>query len=63
MFNFLFLLFPCTLLIAVVGLLILGHIMQQCRVPKPGIEPVPLAVGARSLNHWITRGVPPIPFY
>ena len=25
---------------------------------RRGIEPVPLAVGAWSLNHWTTRGVP-----
>ena len=62
MFNF-FPLFSCTLLIVVVGLLILGRLMQQRRVPKPGIKPVPPALGARSLNHWITREVPPISFY
>ena len=27
-------------------------------VPRPGIEPVPPAVGARSLNHWTTREDP-----
>ena len=27
-------------------------------VPQPGIEPVPPAVEARSLNHWTTREVP-----
>ena len=27
-------------------------------VPRPGIEPVPPAVEARSLNHWTTREVP-----
>ena len=26
-------------------------------VPQPGIEPMPRAVGARSLNHWTTREV------
>ena len=25
---------------------------------RPGIEPVPLAVEARSLNHWTAREVP-----
>ena len=31
-----------------------------CRilVPKPGIEPLPPAVEAQSLNHWIIREVP-----
>ena len=31
-----------------------------CRilVPWPGIEPVPPAVKAQSLNHWTTREVP-----
>ena len=28
-------------------------------VPLPGIEPVPPAVEAQSLNHWTTREVPP----
>ena len=27
-------------------------------VPRPGIEPVSLALEARSLNHWTTREVP-----
>ena len=27
-------------------------------VPQPGMEPRPPALGARSLSHWITRGVP-----
>ena len=27
-------------------------------VPRPGIEPVPPAVEARSLNHWTAREVP-----
>ena len=27
-------------------------------VPRPGIEPVPPALGAQSLNHWTTREVP-----
>ena len=26
--------------------------------PRPGIEPMPPALGARSLNHWTTREVP-----
>ena len=30
-----------------------------CRTSQPGIEPVPPAVEARSLNHWTTREVPP----
>ena len=30
--------------------------------PPPGIEPVPPAVGARSLNHWTAREVPVCPF-
>ena len=29
-------------------------------VPQPGIEPVPLAVKARSPNHWTTREFPPL---
>ena len=33
---------------------------MACRtlVPQPGIEPVPPAVEARSLNHWTAREVP-----
>ena len=31
-------------------------------VPRPGIEPVHLAVEARSLNHWTTRKLPKLPF-
>ena len=27
-------------------------------VPRPGIKPVPPALGARSLNHWTAREVP-----
>ena len=27
-------------------------------VPRPGIEPGPLAVAARSLNHWTDREFP-----
>ena len=26
--------------------------------PRPGIEPVPAALGVQSLNHWSTREVP-----
>ena len=32
-------------------------------VPQPGIEPVPPALEAQSLNHWSTREVPGAPFY
>ena len=27
-------------------------------VPQTGIEPIPLALGSQSLNHWTTREVP-----
>ena len=27
-------------------------------VPRPGVEPEPAALGARSLSHWTTREVP-----
>ena len=30
--------------------------------PQPGIEPTPLAVKARSPNHWTAREFPPLPF-
>ena len=26
-------------------------------VPRPGIEPMPLALKAQSLNHWVAREV------
>ena len=29
-------------------------------VPQPEIEPIPLVVEARSLNHWTAREVPDI---
>ena len=34
--------------------------MQACgiSVPRPGIEPVPPAVEAQTLNHWTAREVP-----
>ena len=32
-------------------------------VPLPGIEPVLPSLGARSLSHWTTRGVPPLCFF
>ena len=34
-----------------------GHTMWHVELPWPGIEPVPLAVEAGSLNHWTTREV------
>ena len=36
----------------------LSHKACGILVPRPGIEPVPLAVEAWSLNHWTTREVP-----
>ena len=35
--------------------------LLACRdlVPRPGIEPRPPALGARSLTHWTTKKVPP----
>ena len=27
-------------------------------VPQPGMDPMPLALEVRGLNHWTTRGVP-----
>ena len=30
--------------------------------PQPGVEPMPPAVEARSLNHWTTREVPTLIF-
>ena len=35
-----------------------GHEACGCLDPPPGIEPVPLALEVRSLNHWTAREVP-----
>ena len=35
-----------------------GHTAHGILVPQPGIEPVPPALEARSLNHCTTREVP-----
>ena len=37
-----------------------GHAAGACGilVPRPGIKPAPLAVEARSLNHWTAGEVP-----
>ena len=40
----------------------LGHTVRYVELPQPGIEPVPPAVEAQSLNHWTTREVP-IPLF
>ena len=34
------------------------HMACGTLVPLPGIKPMPAALGAGSLNHWITRKVP-----
>ena len=31
-------------------------------VPRPGIEPMPLALEAWNLNHWMAREVPELTF-
>ncbi|XP_073666027.1 striatin-interacting protein 2 isoform X4 [Tursiops truncatus] len=38
----------------------LRHATCRILVPQPGIEPVPPALGARRLNHWTAREVPPL---
>ena len=45
MFFFFFFFWPC-------------HMACRILVPQPGIELVPPAVEARSLNHWTTREIP-----
>ena len=35
----------------------LHHVAHGIFVPRPGIEPVPLAVEIQSLNHWTVREV------
>ena len=37
------------------------HVACGILFPRPGIEPVPPAVEAQSLNHWTTREVPKMP--
>ena len=37
------------------------HAACRILVPQPGIEPVPTALGAQSLNHWTAREVPAYP--
>ena len=34
------------------------HVAYGILVPRPGIEPMPPALGAWSLNHWTAREVP-----
>ena len=36
----------------------LRHAACEILVPRPGIKPVPPALGARSVNHWAAREVP-----
>ena len=36
----------------------LHHVACGILVPQPGIEPILLALGTWSLNHWTTREVP-----
>ena len=42
-----------------------GHTAQHVGilVPQPGIEPVPPAVEAWSLNHWTTREAPDVQLF
>ena len=39
-------------------LFIYGHTLCEILIPRPGIKPVPPALGAWSLNHWTARKVP-----
>ena len=39
------------------------HVGYGILVPQPGIEPTPLAVEVRSLNHWTVREVPILHFF
>ena len=39
------------------------HAACRILVPQPGIEPTPLAVEVRSLNHWTAREVPGFCFF
>ena len=34
------------------------HVARGILIPPPGIEPVPPALEAQSLNHWTAREVP-----
>ena len=46
-------------------LLCFGPNALQCGVlvPRPGIEPVPHALGVWSLNHWTAREVPCLHYF
>ena len=35
-----------------------GRAAYGILIPRPGMEPVPPAIEAQSLNHWTTREVP-----
>ena len=37
-----------------------GCAQHAALVPRPGIEPVPPALGEKSLNHWTIREVLPV---
>ena len=39
------------------------HVAREIFVPRPGIEPVPPALGAQSHKHWTTREVLRLNFY
>ena len=41
----------------------LHHVACGILVPQPGIQPLPPAVEARSLNPWTAREVPPLPVF
>ena len=39
------------------------HVAYRILVPRPGVEPMPPALEARSLNHWTAREVPYNPHF
>ena len=41
-----------------VGVFVFGHVFCGILVPRPGIEPPPLALASRSHNHWTAEEVP-----
>ena len=55
-FNFIYFIFFFAAVVYLFACLLLLFIIRIL-VPRPGIKPLPLAVEAQSLNHWISREV------
>ena len=62
LFYFIFILFYYFILFYFILCFRPRHMACGILVPRPGIKPVPPALGAWSHNHWTTRDVPWHPF-